>query len=548
MGSIGNNIINTFVDGQVVSATGSTGGSANALNPKMQIIQVANDDNNTRIGVLEGQVTAITGSVRYNVKSSPFNAVGNGIVDDTAAIQAAITQASANKGTVVFPTGTYKITNSLTIAGNCALVADGVGTGVVIRQYTASKETFYITGSNVIIQDLNIDTQASPSSFSVINNRSTIYSSPISNILIQRCSLYSSNASLFNAIEIRYCTSAVVKDCTFTNSESSISFMSCVKSTISGNTFTGSNGSITLYRTTGLSLTLSPQCTSCIIENNIISNDRSNSIYAISPKNCMIRGNYIISASLSNSLSYAIRIISSRDELNLYVNGTYITVSKNTVDNSGWVTNYLSALYIERSIFVLIEGNMFNEVSRLYVLDCISTNIIGNQFTNMYLYGIYLDNISGDIVISSNGFTDVYASVTAVAIYVAAQGVRPVTIVGNGLYRGSKSASAVNTYGVFSANPLQGYTNISVSGNSFKINAGTEAYASSSSTVFCYYYEEPTGDRVFLSPNGSYPTSGTWQQGDRVVIQSPTAGGYIGYVCTTAGTSGTWKGYGTIQA
>ena len=51
-----------------------------------------------------------------NVKSAPFNAAGNGIADDTAAIQAALTKASEENSptpTVYLPPGTYKITGTL---------------------------------------------------------------------------------------------------------------------------------------------------------------------------------------------------------------------------------------------------------------------------------------------------------------------------------------------------------------------------------------------------------------------------------------------------
>lgn len=44
------------------------------------------------------------------------------------------------------------------------------------------------------------------------------------------------------------------------------------------------------------------------------------------------------------------------------------------------------------------------------------------------------------------------------------------------------------------------------------------------------------------------PSSGTWNQGDTVYNYSPIAGGNIGWVCTTAGTPGTWKTFGTIGA
>ena len=44
------------------------------------------------------------------------------------------------------------------------------------------------------------------------------------------------------------------------------------------------------------------------------------------------------------------------------------------------------------------------------------------------------------------------------------------------------------------------------------------------------------------------PTTGTWRVGDKVINSAPTASGYIGWVCTTAGTPGTWKTYGAISA
>lgn len=44
------------------------------------------------------------------------------------------------------------------------------------------------------------------------------------------------------------------------------------------------------------------------------------------------------------------------------------------------------------------------------------------------------------------------------------------------------------------------------------------------------------------------PTTGTWVVGDKVHNTAPAAGGTVGWVCTTAGTPGTWKTFGTIAA
>lgn len=62
-------------------------------------------------------------------------------------------------------------------------------------------------------------------------------------------------------------------------------------------------------------------------------------------------------------------------------------------------------------------------------------------------------------------------------------------------------------------------------------------------------------DRLGISVGGmkvrrdaAAPTTGTWGLGDRVWHTAPTAGGFEGWICTTAGTPGTWKTFGAISA
>lgn len=46
----------------------------------------------------------------------------------------------------------------------------------------------------------------------------------------------------------------------------------------------------------------------------------------------------------------------------------------------------------------------------------------------------------------------------------------------------------------------------------------------------------------------SAPSAGSWNKGDIAWNASPDATEYAGWVCVTAGTPGTWKGFGTIQS
>lgn len=64
----------------------------------------------------------------YNVKSSQFGALGDGVTDDSAAIQDAIdTAAAADGGRVFFPPGVYRVANEVTWDRRVELVGAGPG-------------------------------------------------------------------------------------------------------------------------------------------------------------------------------------------------------------------------------------------------------------------------------------------------------------------------------------------------------------------------------------------------------------------------------------
>jgi hypothetical protein len=77
---------------------------------------------------LVGFIQAGTGAVartaqsklRENVSVKDFGAVGDGVADDTAALQLALNWAASAGGRLFFPAGTYKITSALTLTMNAA--------------------------------------------------------------------------------------------------------------------------------------------------------------------------------------------------------------------------------------------------------------------------------------------------------------------------------------------------------------------------------------------------------------------------------------------
>lgn len=82
---------------------------------------------NAPLGQLDAAIAGMTGYTSYNVIN--YGAVGDGVADDWTAIQAAIDAAAVDGGTVVMPAGTYRIGQTLTMAGHVALCGElGSGT------------------------------------------------------------------------------------------------------------------------------------------------------------------------------------------------------------------------------------------------------------------------------------------------------------------------------------------------------------------------------------------------------------------------------------
>ena len=110
-----------------------------------------------------------------NVKDPPFDAKGDGVTDDTAAIQAAI-DAIVSGGTIVFPEGTYKVTADLDADEDDVTFTS---TGLATIKVVGAINGFYVTGARVTIEKLTITGDNSIASFGV--NSSDV------NTIVQNC-------------------------------------------------------------------------------------------------------------------------------------------------------------------------------------------------------------------------------------------------------------------------------------------------------------------------------------------------------------------------
>src|SRR5665811_1372036 len=86
----------------------------------------------------------------FDVKD--YGAVGDGVTDDSAAIQAAIDGAAAGGGTVFFPKGIYRCDTTLN-ANHSNIVYRGVGRGAsLLRNYVC--DLFSVGGKHLVFEHL----------------------------------------------------------------------------------------------------------------------------------------------------------------------------------------------------------------------------------------------------------------------------------------------------------------------------------------------------------------------------------------------------------
>ena len=95
-----------------------------------------------KVPVIEKNVAALNEEIRKQIGSTRpqmFGAVGDGIADDTDAIQAALDMG----GEVYIPTGRYKITRTLFIGSNTSVFGDGDGTVIFLGDNGANLTPHY---------------------------------------------------------------------------------------------------------------------------------------------------------------------------------------------------------------------------------------------------------------------------------------------------------------------------------------------------------------------------------------------------------------------
>jgi parallel beta-helix repeat protein/putative cofactor-binding repeat protein len=470
--------------------------------------------------------TTVQAKLREYVSVKDFGAVGDGVTDDTAAIQAALTTGK----TVYAPAvaSYYKITSALTLNSNQRIFGDGVGSQ--IRQITSLANVISATGkSGIIIENLYLYCSGT---FTNYNTGSGVILLSCSQSIVRGClvsnhrgagvNIYSSNECLVE--NNTFINSPVVNSDTDAQAFADISVVfSSSRNIVQNNICISGQGTGVLVQT----VVNGNACDGNVVSGNIVKNAK---VYGIvlyrnaqvigdvplqSVSNCVVSGNTIenVSGAIINSITSTYTYGAG-----IYVQGAEnAVVSGNTIrqTHSGAVTfaQLLApgAIGLTNQTIASVTGNVIDQAG-MFGIDIGDGNVFGaaigaasitgNEITNCQLSGINVRN-RGRIAISNNTIdtTGLTSTGSGIRINAAASTAYPdISITGN-LIRNSTTGAVAN----IDVNYINGLT---VSGNVCDTSTvhGIAAANSSNMTVSCNTVKNHTVRGIQITSTSSAAT------------------------------------------
>lgn len=478
-----------------------------------------------------------------NVKD--FGAVGDGVTDDTTAIQLAFDEG----GVIYFPSGTYLISDGLTassvyIKGNQA----------TLKLADATFGALEIDGSDNVIEDLIIKGAGTAGQWSDngVNFGIKFPSYTEKNNTIRNCKI---TDIVFTGVELksRYTT---VEGCYFENCgyRAIVSFNrfnnilnnQCISCANATNSYTGNVIAVTYNKPDGYTMatTLGERN---IIDGNYISTSKQNGIDTHSGYNLTITNNVINNTDLEAIFLHRVE-----------------PDSEGLPDTAGRVTGCIVDSNI---IYDCHSGILFSSYDTDDAIDrlgCLENIVSNNKITNCTTNGITLNRGSSRNKITGNIVSD--CNIAMYIFYWSDDNY----ITGNTFIANADSTvlCRLNTVGgttnycdntVIENNvfDLQGYNINGIDNNNARFtNIKMNDFLNRGNAYPIEDAEANTPRQAFIvhMPRADTSVDATVgdMKGEIKYNLAPSAGGTIGWVCTTAGdevsTNGTWKAFGTIAS
>lgn len=272
--------------------------------------------------------------------------------------------------------------------------------------------------------------------------------------------------------------------------------------------------------------------------------------FGIQPENIVIAGN-----SISFTGSDAILVINT---VGTALFATGVSITGNSIYGAG--QHGIDVRYARNAV---ISGNSIDQTvaTPIYISKCTVLDVVGNSLRISGSHGIFDDGTSGDVSYISNLINSVGTNpANDCGIYI--QNVSEHVISGN-VVRGTPSQML---YALWIASATGTLNTTEVRGNSFTGANSSAARFPAASGSLRYF-----GENVFKSNSGNdsglnvpevlqrgteentyfgtgIPTSGQWGQGTKIYNRYPLAGGFLGWVCVVSGSPGAWKTFGPVSA
>ena len=543
-GTLSRNGFNVVTVGDVETVTSTMIASGTIIDADVNISGAINA---TKLNFLQVGASGVARTVDSKLKDvvsvKDFGAVGDGITNDTVAIQAAI---NSGANTIYLPGGTYIVTQdgssyALKPLSNQKII--GAGRGATIIKLANNQGSFsrifgVLAKTNVTIQSLTVDGNKANQTAGY-EQQHGIFINASSNVLVidvqvketrgdniywygncQNCSVVDSWLQTTDRICIH---AQIITNCVVSNTHFYVDSGSCgIKCeldgeglgvdglTVTGCTFDGAT-TVSGIIISGFSATTKSSniaVTGCLF-NGLLSVGINIGIYST---------NWNISGNVFAGIEEAI-VQTSYSTVYGYSGQSNITISNNTCQGLTGTSSKF-AIFVSNCTNLIIANNTIQSSTLPTAIAVyhstgihFSNNVIqcSNAGAGISLYRCQTADINDNTIA---------VKTTGVGIYVESDVTYPSTYI-----------------------RLNGNTMLGAISKGIDVNyatAGTvyiqNTWAPQATTALYGYY------------TSSPPSAGTWQLGDIIYDASPSASDYVGWVCVTAGTPGTWKTFGAISA
>jgi hypothetical protein len=358
-------------------------------------------------------VDNISAAPRPNLDIRNFGAVGNGITDDTAAIQAALNNAAATGDAVIIPRGVYRVSGTLTTGALGNRKTSIFGMGGVLKQFGSVANILEIRSAGCEIVGLEFQTDAS---VTASNGVSAIDVLGVSDVSIDNC--------VFTELRIRGIgirsdatgdtTDVTISGCHFVrglatavvvHTEDDDTFVRRI--TIVGNTFESPDQAPVSEQTRAIHLI--SNCSDVAISGNICSGTAAVD-YSLGWRDCFMVGNSSATLQPERVTIAGNRITGMADDGVGISGAKHVAITGNVIHSSP----------VTSGIYVPSDGTWANEdvvVSANVIYDCHLAGIFLKSTRSYAISGNLIKDCEDGIFVNSNGAGILRGTISANTIH-----------------------------------------------------------------------------------------------------------------------------------